>query len=79
MLHAGTGRGRRGHVVTSGGRVLGVVGLGATIEEAGTRAYAACRASGGRACTTAPISLPRWLTGRPAPDRAKAPETQEVR
>jgi phosphoribosylamine--glycine ligase len=39
VFHAGTAE-QDGRIVTNGGRVLGVVGLGATIEEARQRAYA---------------------------------------
>jgi phosphoribosylamine--glycine ligase len=38
VFHAGTAR-RDGHIVTAGGRVLGVVGLGGTLKEAQARAY----------------------------------------
>jgi len=41
VFHAGT-RADGGRIVTSGGRVLGVTGLGATLAEARARAYAAC-------------------------------------
>ncbi|HXT18563.1 MAG TPA: phosphoribosylamine--glycine ligase [Gemmatimonadaceae bacterium] len=37
VFHAGTKRGRDGRLVTAGGRVLAVTGLGDTIEEAQTR------------------------------------------
>jgi phosphoribosylamine--glycine ligase len=40
IFHAGTARGEDGRWVTNGGRVLGVVGLGATIAEARAAAYA---------------------------------------
>ena len=40
MLHAGTARDEEGNIVSSGGRVLNVVGVGATLEEARERAYA---------------------------------------
>ncbi|MBY3626247.1 phosphoribosylamine--glycine ligase [Acinetobacter sp. CUI P1] len=40
IFHAGTARGEDGSWVTNGGRVLGVVGLGATIAEARAAAYA---------------------------------------
>jgi phosphoribosylamine---glycine ligase len=40
IFHAGTARGADGSWVTNGGRVLGVVGLGATIAEARSAAYA---------------------------------------
>lgn len=39
VFHAGTRRDAAGDVVTDGGRVLGVTALGATLEEARTRAY----------------------------------------
>ncbi|MGQ0668990.1 MAG: phosphoribosylamine--glycine ligase [Actinomycetota bacterium] len=41
IFHAGTDE-RQGRVVTSGGRVLSVSGLGATTTAAGARAYEAC-------------------------------------
>jgi phosphoribosylamine--glycine ligase len=41
VFHAGTAM-RDGHLVTSGGRILNVTGLGDTIEDARTRAYDAC-------------------------------------
>ncbi|MFZ4573557.1 MAG: phosphoribosylamine--glycine ligase [Phycisphaerales bacterium] len=40
--HAGTRRGEGGTLVTGGGRVLNVTGLGATMEQARANAYAAC-------------------------------------
>jgi len=40
IFHAGTSL-KNGEVVTNGGRVLGVTALGATLEEARTKAYAA--------------------------------------
>src|SRR5699024_4632040 len=40
VLHAGTARDAEGNIVSSGGRVLNVVGVGATLEEARERAYA---------------------------------------
>lgn len=40
IFHAGTARGEDGSWVTNGGRVLGVVGMGATIAEARAAAYA---------------------------------------
>jgi phosphoribosylamine--glycine ligase len=43
VFHAGTRR-DGGRVLTSGGRVLGVTGLGATVEDAAARAYAAAGA-----------------------------------
>lgn len=39
VFHAGTTMDINGKIVTSGGRVLGVTGLGSTIKEAITRAY----------------------------------------
>jgi phosphoribosylamine--glycine ligase len=42
VFHAGTAR-RDGHLVTAGGRVLGVTALGADIRAAVTAAYAAAR------------------------------------
>jgi phosphoribosylamine---glycine ligase len=41
VFHAGTAM-RDGQLVTSGGRILNVTGLGDTIEQARTRAYEAC-------------------------------------
>jgi len=41
VFHAGT-RAEGGRILTSGGRVLGVTGLGPTLAEAQARAYAAC-------------------------------------
>ena len=41
VLHAGTAARENGEVVTAGGRVLNVTGLGATPGEARDRAYAA--------------------------------------
>ncbi len=40
LFHAGTGE-RDGHIVTAGGRVLGVTARGATLQEARERAYQA--------------------------------------
>ena len=40
VFHAGTALDRDGRIVTAGGRVLGVTGLGATHEEAREKAYA---------------------------------------
>ena len=40
VYHAGTARSPEGNVVTSGGRVLGVTGLGDTLEDALAAAYA---------------------------------------
>ncbi|MBS0197187.1 MAG: phosphoribosylamine--glycine ligase [Planctomycetes bacterium] len=42
VFHAGTKRGQDGGVVTSGGRVLSVTGLGDTMAAARARAYEAC-------------------------------------
>jgi phosphoribosylamine---glycine ligase len=41
VLHAGTALDAAGHVVSAGGRVLGVTGSGATLKQAHTRAYRA--------------------------------------
>ncbi len=41
IFHAGTQKDEHGHLYTKGGRVLSVVGIGSTLEEAGTRAYVA--------------------------------------
>lgn len=40
--HAGTRRAPDGSIVTAGGRVLNVTGLGATVAEAAAKAYKAC-------------------------------------
>lgn len=42
VFHAGTSRNADGELVTSGGRVLNVVALGDTFEEARDKAYEAC-------------------------------------
>ena len=42
VFHAGTARNADGELVTAGGRVLNVVALGDTFEEARERAYEAC-------------------------------------
>lgn len=42
LIHAGTRRLENGDIVTSGGRVLGVVALGPSLREAADKAYAAC-------------------------------------
>lgn len=42
--YAGVKRDSSGSLVTAGGRVFAVTGLGATLEEARTKAYAACNA-----------------------------------
>jgi phosphoribosylamine--glycine ligase len=39
VFHSGTKRGENGEIVTAGGRVLGILGLGATHEEARAKAY----------------------------------------
>jgi phosphoribosylamine---glycine ligase len=41
VFHAGTALDVEGNVITAGGRVLTVVGIGATVEEAARKAYAA--------------------------------------
>lgn len=41
-FHAGTRRGAHGALETSGGRVLTVTAIGATLDEAAARAYTAC-------------------------------------
>ncbi|HSX04206.1 MAG TPA: phosphoribosylamine--glycine ligase [Rhabdochlamydiaceae bacterium] len=41
IFHAGTGRNTKGELMTAGGRVLGVTGLGATLKEATHHAYLA--------------------------------------
>ena len=41
VFHAGTAV-RDGQLVTSGGRILNVTGVGGTLEEARARAYEAC-------------------------------------
>ena len=40
VLHAGTARNDAGELVSAGGRVLNIVGVGATLEEARDDAYA---------------------------------------
>ena len=42
LVHAGTELRENGEVVTSGGRVLGAIGLGPTLAEAAERAYNLC-------------------------------------
>jgi len=42
IFHAGTARDASGRIVTSGGRVLGVTALGATLRAAADRAYEVC-------------------------------------
>ena len=42
MFHAGTALNRDGELVTAGGRVLNVVALGDSFEEAREKAYEAC-------------------------------------
>ena len=42
VFHAGTKRNSDGELLTNGGRVLNVVALGDTFEEARERAYEAC-------------------------------------
>jgi phosphoribosylamine--glycine ligase len=39
VFHAGTARGPRGRLVTNGGRVLAVTGLGKNFQQARERAY----------------------------------------
>jgi phosphoribosylamine---glycine ligase len=41
LFHAGTGLDAQGRLVTAGGRVLAVSGLGDNLADAGARAYAA--------------------------------------
>lgn len=43
VYHAGTARDREGRIVTAGGRVLGVTGVGQDLAQARERAYAACK------------------------------------
>ena len=43
VLHAGTGTTERGELVATGGRVLSVVAMGATVEDARARAYEAVK------------------------------------
>ena len=45
VLHAGTGTTERGELVSTGGRVLSVVALGPTVEDARARAYEAVERS----------------------------------
>lgn len=42
LVHAGTKRNEDGEIISSGGRVLGVVGSGSNLESAAERAYALC-------------------------------------
>jgi phosphoribosylamine--glycine ligase len=44
VFHAGTARDEAGHVVATGGRVLGITALGADVAQAQARAYAAVAA-----------------------------------
>lgn len=44
VFHAGTALNSDGELITNGGRVLNVVGLGSTFEKARNRAYEACKA-----------------------------------
>lgn len=44
VFHAGTALNNDGELITNGGRVLNVVGLGSTFESARNRAYEACEA-----------------------------------
>ena len=44
VFHAGTRRNFDGELLTNGGRVLNVVAMGSTFEEARDRAYEACNA-----------------------------------
>jgi phosphoribosylamine--glycine ligase len=39
IIHAGTAHDPQGNLISSGGRVFTVIGLGADIEEARSRAY----------------------------------------
>jgi len=42
VIYAGVGKNESGQVVSAGGRVLGAVGTGSTLQEAKERAYALC-------------------------------------
>ena len=42
VYHAGTRMGPDGNVLTAGGRVLGITGIGADLAEARAKAYAGC-------------------------------------
>jgi len=42
IYHAGTKRDAVGHIVTGGGRVLSVTGLGKDVKDARAKAYEAC-------------------------------------
>ena len=42
VLHAGTSRNAKGQIVMNGGRVLGVVAMAPTLQEAAARAYDVC-------------------------------------
>jgi phosphoribosylamine--glycine ligase len=54
VFHAGTAVDKEGRIVTNGGRVLGVTGLGADIAEARNKAYAGAEAIvfAGKHCRT---------------------------
>ena len=70
VLHAGTRRDRKGRLVTSGGRVLSVVGTGADLDAARAAAYAGVaeiaarrRAAPQRHRRRSHRLNPRWRTG----------------
>ncbi len=74
IYHAGTARAPDGSIVTAGGRVLGVTAVGADLEQARRRAYAACDLIhfDGKTCRT-DIGLkpePRIRAGEPVSRRA---------
>ncbi|MFO0984537.1 MAG: phosphoribosylglycinamide synthetase C domain-containing protein [Planctomycetota bacterium] len=57
IYHAGTAQ-HSGQLVTSGGRVLGVTGLGVSVAEARRRAYDAVQRIPSRGCSSAATSAP---------------------
>ena len=71
VFHAGTAL-HDGRLVTNGGRILGVTGLGATLADARTAAYNATGRMPSRACATAP-------TSRPMPASSRHPRRLRVR
>ena len=70
VFHAGTARGDDGVLRTSGGRVLGVTGVGPDLRTARERAYRAHRAAGARrsSATAAPSAV-----ASPAPASPRTP------
>jgi phosphoribosylamine--glycine ligase len=66
VYHAGTRRDEHGRLVTAGGRVLNVTALGANLEEARERAYAACKLIDFEGCYYRTDIGERALRGRDA-------------